>query len=95
MYSRQLLNQNDTGLLLSFMQNTNNETLIPAALPAGAVVYHKYGNLNNNLHDVAVIIYNGRTYVLAIYTRSNGLADYTQSTALIRRITQAVIDSYP
>jgi len=37
-------------------------------------VYHKYGNLNNNLHDVAVIIYNGRTYVLAIYTRSNGLA---------------------
>ena len=95
MYSRQLLSQNDTGLLLSFMQNTNNETLIPAALPAGAVVYHKYGNLNNNLHDAAVIIYNGRTYVLAIYTRSNGPADYTQSTALIHRITQAVIDSYP
>jgi len=58
-------------------------------------VYHKYGNLNNNLHDVAVIIYNGRTYVLRSIREAMVWRTIRSSTALIRRITQAVIDSYP
>jgi beta-lactamase class A len=50
------------------MQQTNYETLIPAAAPAGVSVFHKYGLLNGNLHDASILVQGERAYVFVVYT---------------------------
>src|SRR6478609_8275601 len=69
LYSGSLLNPADTAQLLSYMQDTNYETLIPAAVPAGITVFHKYGLLGDELHDAAVLARGDTAYALVIYTK--------------------------
>lgn len=87
-----LLNGTHTSLLKSFMQNTNNDELIPASVPNGAVVYHKYGYLDGYLHDSAIITYRGKTYTLVILTKSSTgtVDDYAIRTNLFHAVTQVV-----
>lgn len=95
LYKRELLNEAHTQLLLSFMQNTNNEDMIPVAKPAGATLYHKYGQLDDRLHDSAIIIYKNRPIVLVIYTKggaSDG-SNYTSRTKLIQQLASTVIST--
>jgi beta-lactamase class A len=68
LYSGRLLNAANTAQLLSYMQQTNYETLIPAAAPAGVSVFHKYGLLNGYLHDASVLVQGDRAYVFVVYT---------------------------
>ena len=68
LYSGRLLNAANTAQLLSYMQKTNYETLIPAAAPAGVSVFHKYGLLNGNLHDASILVQGDRAYVFVVYT---------------------------
>lgn len=68
LYSGRLLNAANTAQLLSYMQQTNYETLIPAAAPAGISVFHKYGLLNGYLHDASVLVQGDRAYVFVVYT---------------------------
>ena len=101
LYQEKLLNKAHTSLLLSYMQHTNDESLIPAALPAGAVVYHKYGELvdtdddseGNFVHDAAIISWHGQAYVLTIYTNNASELNITARQELIHRITQDVVDA--
>lgn len=58
-------------VIFSYMQNTNNETLIPAAL-SSSTAYHKWGLLWGNLHDVAIVEQAGHAYVVVIYTNYEG-----------------------
>lgn len=93
LYKNELTSSSNTQLLLSFMQNTNNEDLIPAALPSGSTVYHKYGYLDGELHDAAIISYQGHMFVLVIFTKnSSGTTDdYSSRTQLFHAITEAAI----
>ncbi len=95
LYRRELLNEEHTTLLLSYMQQTNNESMIPKAAPQDATLYHKYGQLEDRLHDIAIIDFQNRPIALAIYTKGGveTTANYTNRTALIRSITQAVIET--
>ena len=68
LYSGRLLNAANTAQLLSYMQQTNYETLIPAAAPAGVSVFHKYGLLFGNLHDASILVQGERAYVFVVYT---------------------------
>ena len=70
-----LLNQEHTAQLLSYMQDTNFEDLIPAAVPAGVTVFHKYGLLDDELHDAAILSTSAGSYVLVVYTKGAGLDD--------------------
>jgi len=90
LYNNQLLNKTDTDQLLSYMQNTNDETLIPAAVPSNITVYHKYGLLNGGLHDVAILVDGNTSYALAIYTKNADDSDDATRTTMIHQITQAV-----
>ncbi|MET1065336.1 MAG: serine hydrolase, partial [Arthrobacter sp.] len=54
--------------LLGYMQQTNNERLIPAAVGPDITVQHKYGELEGYVHDAAVLSSGERSYALAIYT---------------------------
>ena len=64
LYSGTLLDAEHTAQLLSYMQDTNYETLIPAAVPAGITVFHKYGLLGGELHDAGILARDGSAYAL-------------------------------
>jgi beta-lactamase class A len=93
LYSGTLLNAGDTAQLLSYMQDTNYETLIPAAVPEGITVFHKYGLLDDELHDAAVLAQGNTAYALVIYTKGQGLSDVPERTDVIHQLTQAVADA--
>jgi beta-lactamase class A len=94
LYQGQLLNKTNTNLLLSYMQNTNNEDLLPPAMPTGATFYRKYGELNGDLHDVAIVNYQNRPLAVAIYTNGPDLSDYTQRTQLFKLLGDAIFTFY-
>lgn len=90
LYSRKLLNEQHTSLLLSFMQNTNNETMIPLAIPGGTL-YHKYGQLEDRLHDAAILDYRQQPIAIVIYTKGTSDGNvYSVRTALIQQIAKEV-----
>lgn len=92
LYNGKLLNTVDTEQLLSYMQDTNDESLIPAAVPSGVTVYHKYGLLNGELHDVAILAKGESAYSLAIYTKGSSDQTSVDSRAdVIHQITKAAI----
>lgn len=96
LYKRQLINEAHTTLLLSYMQTTNNETMLPVTLPAGANIFHKYGQLEDRLHDTGIIEFKDRPLILTIYTKG-GAADgsvYASRTALIQAIAKTVYDTF-
>ena len=90
LYSGTLLNAGDTAQLLSYMQDTNYETLIPAAVPEGITVFHKYGLLAGELHDAGILVRDGTAYALVIYTKGQALSDVPERTEVIHQLTQAV-----
>ncbi|MDQ0802295.1 serine hydrolase [Arthrobacter sp. SLBN-112] len=93
LYAGELLNAGNTAQLLSYMQDTNNEDLIPAGSRAGIDVHHKYGELSGELHDAALLSYGGSTFALVIYTENpEGVADDAQ-VEVIRDLTRAVEDA--
>ncbi len=67
LYKGKLLTAAHAKLLLSYMANSDNN-MIDAALPNSATTYHKYGTLEGELHDAAIIEYNGHTFILVIFT---------------------------
>jgi beta-lactamase class A len=90
LYEGKLLDPEHTEQLLSYMQNTNDEDLIPAAVPDTVTVFHKYGLLDDELHDAAILTAGGASYVLVVYTKGSDLGDVPERTAVIHDITRAV-----
>lgn len=93
LYSGDMLNREDTEQLLSYMQNTNVERLIPAACRPDITVHHKYGQLNGNLHDVALLTFRETTYALAIYTESADSTDLAERIQMIHELTETIVDA--
>lgn len=92
LYAGELLNKEHTKTLLSHMRKTNNETLIPAAVGKNITTYHKYGDLDDELHDAAVVVSGSKKYALVIYTKGPG--SVANRTTLIHEITDAVTRQY-
>lgn len=93
LYSGELLNREDTEELLSYMRNTNDEELIPAAARPDITVHHKYGRLDGNLHDAALLSFRDTTYALVIYTEGADAGDGADRIELIHELTKTVIDA--
>jgi beta-lactamase class A len=92
LYTGQLINGAHANQLLSYMQNTNYETLIPAAVPPGITVFHKYGLLYGYLHDASILVQGRRAYAFVVYTLGASYADIPQRTEVIHEITLAVVE---
>lgn len=85
----QLLNKAHTDQLLSYMQHTNEESMLPSALPADGVLFHKYGELGDELHDVGIVTRGSETtYSVAIYTTGKSLMG--ERTAIIQSLAKEV-----
>ncbi|MET1065504.1 MAG: serine hydrolase [Arthrobacter sp.] len=84
-----LLNAEHTEELLGYMQQTNNERLIPAAVGPDITVQHKYGELEGYVHDAALLSSGGRTYALAIYTWGED-GESEERLAVIHSLTDVV-----
>ncbi|MDN4643146.1 serine hydrolase [Arthrobacter sp. PsM3] len=93
LYSGTLLDPADTSQLLSYMQGTNYESLIPAAVPAGITVFHKYGLLGGELHDAGILAKDGSAYALVVYTKGADLSTVPERTEIIHQVTAAVADA--
>lgn len=99
LYSGKLLNAEHTQELLSYMQNTNDESMIPSVMPSNVTVYHKYGDLtnfddngNSVLHDAAIVVNGQQAYALVVYTSGGGAAD--ARSALIQKIAAAAVQGW-
>lgn len=94
-YKRQLVNDEHTKLILSWMQNTSEERFIPSAVPASINTYHKAGYLADRVHDVGIID-NGETpFVLVIYSKSYTASyDYLKGQKLYKQITDQALATF-
>lgn len=95
LYKGELINDTNKQLLLSYMQDTNNEDMIPVVIPANATLYHKYGQLEDRLHDAAIVDFKGRPIVLVIYTKGEADAvgtEYQNRVQLIKQIAQTAFN---
>jgi beta-lactamase class A len=90
LYAGDLLNPENTAQLLGYMQDTNNEELIPAGSQAGVEVFHKFGEIGGELHDAAVLAYRGSTFVLVIYTENADGTEDAGQAEVIRELTGVV-----
>ncbi len=66
LYKGQILNDQYSQLLFSYMQETETEDRIPAGLPHGVKVYHKSGTFADVLHDSGIISGGKRPFVLVV-----------------------------
>ena len=93
LYTGKLLNADHTKTLLSYMQNTNDETLISSVLPSGLTIYHKYGELvegkTNVLHDAAIVTDGSNAYAIVIY--SDGKTGESVRAQTIAQIARSAI----
>lgn len=94
LYKGQLMNPAHTKQILGYMQHTNDDSFIPAIADTNEItVYHKYGWLDNYVHDTAILVKNDTKWALAIYTHPNdGTTDNNESRNIIHSITQVVVD---
>lgn len=93
LYAGELLDKDNTDELLGYMQDTNNEDLIPAGSRPGVDIHHKYGELSGELHDAALLSYRGSTFALVIYTENPEAAADDAQAEVIRDLTRAVEDA--
>jgi beta-lactamase class A len=92
LYTGRLITTAHANQLLSYMQHTNYETLIPAAVPPTITVFHKYGLLNGYLHDASILVQGGRAYAFVVYTLGRSTADIPARTGVIHELTHAVVE---
>ena len=85
-----LLNAEHTEELLGFMQQTNDEDLIPAAVDPDITVHHKYGVVEGYVHDAAILSSGDRAYAVAIYTWGPDDADSEDRLGIIHRLTREI-----
>ena len=83
-----LLNADHTAELLGYMQHTNDEDLIPAAVAPGITVHHKYGVVQGYVHDAALLSAGDRSYAVVIYTWGPDDADSADRLDLIHDLTR-------
>lgn len=94
-YQRQLLSEQNTKLLLGWMQNTNEERFIPSSISGDIKVYHKAGYLAERAHDVAIIDNGATPFALVIYSKTySGDYDFVLGQKLFKQATAATLTTF-
>ncbi len=94
LYSKDLLNDENTDLLLSYMKNSTQTNYIVDNASSYSTVYHKAGWLEDRVHDTAIIDDGSHPYALTIFTKSTGAYDAAAGQAIFKAITDSTIKAF-
>lgn len=90
LYRGELLNPENTKLLLSYMNGSTDEQYLAQGFPPGSTVYHKAGIIDDAVHDGAIIEDGSHEYILSVFSGGRGYQDYDARAALFQSMAQAV-----
>ncbi|MBX4188623.1 class A beta-lactamase-related serine hydrolase [Candidatus Saccharibacteria bacterium] len=94
-YRGQLLNKDNTRLLLSYMKDADYSTYIPASVPEGITVYHKAGWLPERVNDAAIIEAGNHPYTLVIFSEAkDGSYNARSGHKLFASVTEATLKAF-
>lgn len=93
-YAGELLNAENTQLLLGHMEKANRNQYIAKGIPQGTKFYHKAGWLDDRIHDVAIVEHPDRPFTIAIFSKSRNTAYPPAALNIFGRITQATANTY-
>lgn len=94
LYLRQLINEEHTQLLLSYMVRANYRDLVIPAVPQYDTVYHKAGEYAGNLHDATIITNSTDTIVMTIFTQSLYSYNKSRISSLMQQITTPTLQTF-
>lgn len=95
LYQKKLLNEQHTGLLLSYMERAKEVQYIPQSVPEGVKVYHKPGYLSDRVHDAAIVDDGKRPYVVVIFTKArNKVYNTTAGAAVFSQVAAATYQTF-
>lgn len=91
LYTGKVTSKALTKELLGFMQDTENETRLPAQLPSNTTTYHKTGDGVGFVHDVGIVTMPGHVYFIGVMTRDVSGKEKQTDTA-ISTVSKMVYD---
>jgi beta-lactamase class A len=96
LYKNELLNDDHTNLLMTYMHDANYDNWIVASVPTGVKIYHKIGFLDDRMHDAAIIDNGKHPYVLVIFTKMADGSDYDSDEGhqVFAAITTASVQAF-
>jgi len=96
LYNATYLSRDMSELALSILSKSTFETGLPASLPRGIKVAHKFGERGfqdsniKQLHDCGIVYYNGSPYLLCVMTKGS---DFGKLTDVIKGISTIVFEN--
>ncbi|CAN5441385.1 hypothetical protein BH10PAT3_BH10PAT3_1250 [soil metagenome] len=94
LYSKELLGEVNTALLLGHMQKSIRNYIAPA-FGSEYTVYHKAGWLEDRLMDTAIVTNGSRSFVLVIFSKTySGYYDFAAGASMFADIAKGVNDSF-
>jgi len=94
LWNHQLLNDTNTQLLLSWLQQANYRQYVVPAIPTDDTIYHKVGIYEDGVHDATIITHGSRAFVLVIYTNGNGIEDWPARATMMQSIAKVALHAY-
>lgn len=96
LHAREILNEEHTKLLYTWMQNTSEERFITANIPANIKSYHKTGYLTDRVHDAAIVENGEAPFVLVVFSKSlsNNPYNYAKGQELFKEITSKTMAAF-
>ena len=93
LYNKQLLDEQQTNLLMSFMESSEN-SLISDFVPAGTTVYRKAGWLDDRYHEAAIVDDGKHPYVLVVFSKSSGEYSSEIGRGIFKSIVNATTTAF-
>lgn len=95
LYKQQLLNAENTKLLLEHMEKAPEGQYIQQVVDQGYKVYHQAGILKDRAHDAAIIDNGERPAVIVIFSKTNsGSYNFEKGQKMMQEITTVITAAY-
>lgn len=94
LYNHELLNKENTALLLSHMKKASETQYLVATFPKEVNVYHKAGYLKDRAHDAAIVDNGKQPFILVVFTKADGTYNFETGAKLINEIAAVIWAAY-
>lgn len=94
LYKHELLNDENTQLLLGFMLRAGEHDHLPPITTPGITAYHKAGWLDDRAHDALIITNDKHAFAMSVFTKTEGTYDVAAGIDFFNRVNAATIDAF-